>query len=300
MAYRLITTEADLSAYVDGLEHDGVTRIAMDFEGEFNLHRYGMHLCLIQVFDGQSCVIIDPLALADPRSVGRLTEHPEIDKVMFDPSSDLSLIQNSLLLTITRIIDLQIAAALAGLTRLSLDAVLESRLGIPSGGKKSSQRANWMRRPLSEKLLDYAASDVLHLLEVGEGLLGELQSHRLLEDFHRRNDAYQDKDYRIDRSTQHMKLKGAKGLRGEQRIFLKHFWRARDNRAQRLDVPPARIMDNPTLIAICRRPPRSLSEWRRLKGTDPSFHRMIEAFEHAKGAAEQEIRHYPGRQGRHG
>ena len=37
-------------------------RIAVDFEGEFNLHIYGEHLCLIQIFDGCDFYLIDPRA----------------------------------------------------------------------------------------------------------------------------------------------------------------------------------------------------------------------------------------------
>jgi ribonuclease D len=33
------------------MEQQGINTIAMDFEGEINLHIYGEHLCLIQVFD---------------------------------------------------------------------------------------------------------------------------------------------------------------------------------------------------------------------------------------------------------
>ena len=36
-----------------------INKIAMDFEGEFNLHSYGERLCLIQIYDGESYFIID-------------------------------------------------------------------------------------------------------------------------------------------------------------------------------------------------------------------------------------------------
>ncbi len=298
--YRMITAAEDLRAYLDHLERRGVDRVALDLEGEFNLHCYGMHLCLVQVYDGEECVLIDPLAMEDPRAVGLLTESPLMEKVVFDPSSDLSLLRNSLQLTITRIVDVRIAAAMLGLTRLSLDAVLETQMGIPAGGKKSSQKANWMRRPLPQKLLDYAATDVLHLLELEAVFRADLKSLGLLSEFEHRCDAYSRKDYRIDRSTQHLKTRGAGDLGPGQRTFLKHFWRARDTAARRMNVPPARIMENRTLVSISRRPPTSLPDWRHLEGTTRSFPRMVEDFDRARIAAEQEIRHTGSRRERSG
>ncbi len=54
------------------------------------------------------------------------------------------------------------------------------RLGA---GKGQFQRANWLRRPLSPALLDYAISDVLHLHGLADELLAELRQKGLLEEF---------------------------------------------------------------------------------------------------------------------
>ena len=62
MDYTIIDNGKDLLAKLD--QWNGLERIAVDFEGEFNLHIYGEHLCLIQVYDGKSYYIIDPRANA--------------------------------------------------------------------------------------------------------------------------------------------------------------------------------------------------------------------------------------------
>ena len=40
---------------------------------------------------------------------------------------------------------------------------------------KSSQKADWGRRPLSEKMLEYALNDVRYLLPMGEMIVAELR-----------------------------------------------------------------------------------------------------------------------------
>ena len=52
--YTLITTASALEALVSRWEEKGTLSVAMDFEEESNLHVYGEHLCIIQLFDGSS------------------------------------------------------------------------------------------------------------------------------------------------------------------------------------------------------------------------------------------------------
>ena len=68
-AYDLIHTDAELGRLVARLRDARVKRLAIDVEGENNLHRYGIHVALIQLFDGTRGYIVDPLALRDTASL---------------------------------------------------------------------------------------------------------------------------------------------------------------------------------------------------------------------------------------
>jgi ribonuclease D len=54
----------------------------MDFEAEFNLHVYGEHLCLIQVFDGEEFLLIDPMNI-DEKDLKSFLEMKSPVKVFF-------------------------------------------------------------------------------------------------------------------------------------------------------------------------------------------------------------------------
>ena len=67
--YDLIQTDAQLAHTIEGLRDARVKRLAIDVEGENNLHRYGIHVALIQLFDGARGYIVDPLSLQDTNTL---------------------------------------------------------------------------------------------------------------------------------------------------------------------------------------------------------------------------------------
>ena len=119
MAYRIFKDAASLDSYHQSLHSSGTTIIALDFEGEFNLHAYGETLCLIQIFDGENEIIIDPFDV--PRgAIKKILEDEKIMKIMWDASSDLSLVINGYDMTIKSILDLRPAADLLDLPKKRL------------------------------------------------------------------------------------------------------------------------------------------------------------------------------------
>ena len=64
----------------------GIISVAMDFEGEFNLHIYGEHLCLIQLFDGSSFFLADPFNLSEA-VLRTFFEEKDMEKIMGLPIS---------------------------------------------------------------------------------------------------------------------------------------------------------------------------------------------------------------------
>src|SRR5690606_36813222 len=72
------------------------------------------------------------------------------------------------------IFDTELAARRLGHNRVGLGAVVEDTLGITL--KKEHSAADWSTRPLPANWLEYAALDVVHLVDVRDALAEELQS----------------------------------------------------------------------------------------------------------------------------
>src|SRR5690606_34965561 len=72
------------------------------------------------------------------------------------------------------IFDTELAARLLGHDRVGLGAVVEDTLGITLA--KAHSAADWSTRPLPQSWLEYAALDVVHLVDVRDALAEELRA----------------------------------------------------------------------------------------------------------------------------
>jgi ribonuclease D len=252
MEYRKIDDGAALQAYVEQLKSEGIATIALDLEGEFNLHVYGERLCLIQVYDGRKAVIIDPLQMEND-ALKPLLEEEKLLKIMWDASSDISLLVNGYETTIRSVLDLRPAADILDFPRKDYASVLADVLGVETRKKKKFQQYNWLRRPIDEEAIQYAIDDVLHLFDLKDELIARLYSAGGLEDYFHRCLVVQNRDYRRTPGQRHKKMKGYRHLKRREKDLLKRLFNIRDSHARRLDMPPHNVIANPELMDLSRR-----------------------------------------------
>jgi ribonuclease D len=236
--YDLIQTDEGLARMVSRLADARVKRLAIDVEGENNLHRYGIHVALIQLFDGARGYIVDPLALQDPAHLKPLLENPPWELVWFDAGNDLLSFQHALGIKPAPILDLAVAARLLGKS-----GGLQSLTG--QGGSARSkdkfQRANWLRRPLSPALLDYAISDVMHLFSLSDALMKELEDKGLMEAFRTKNLETQNAERAWDPYANFTRIPGYNRLSRNDRRSAQVLWYARELYGRMHDMPPGNV-----------------------------------------------------------
>jgi len=135
--------------------------IALDTEFVRTNTFYG-RLGLIQLYDGITCYLIDPIKITAWESFCRLIEEPKNKTVFHSASEDLSLLQTCLKISPNNLFDSQVAGAFLGLGfSLSYQALVQLVLG--KHVEKDVTRSDWLARPLSLRQLEYAAEDVVHL-----------------------------------------------------------------------------------------------------------------------------------------
>lgn len=271
MNYTLIKSDEELTKHLATL--NGKERLAVDFEGEFNLHVYGEHLCLIQVYDGESYYIIDPRSQAlTAKGLEAFFSLP-VKKVWFDCQSDHSLVYKNYELKIENILDIRVMAKALGYDGNLLGLVKEY-LGIEvSINKKKNQQANWMRRPIDEELIEYALMDVKYLFQLEDILSSEVESKDLSAQVERQ----------MKRATEVKKPEPGYKRVGNWRHYseaekniVRHLYYARDSLAKRFNVPSARVMDKKRIIEFAKNPPRSMEMMRiRLSGESPRFRDLL-------------------------
>jgi hypothetical protein len=70
--------------------------------------------------------------------------------------------------------DTQIGARLLGARRFGLGDLVKEYFGVELS--KSSQKADWGKRPLSPKMIEYALNDVHYLLDMGDMIVSRLRN----------------------------------------------------------------------------------------------------------------------------
>ena len=138
-------------------------------------------LGLLQIADTNNCYLIDPLCISDWSPFAQLL-NLDIEFCIHSCSEDLNLLHTSISMMPREIFDSQLAAAFLGLGySLSYQGLVKLLLGeeIP----KDETRSDWLKRPLTDTQLQYAANDVSYLLALREALWEQLKSKDVLQWF---------------------------------------------------------------------------------------------------------------------
>ena len=250
IAYDYIGTDAELAALIRRLHDAKVTRLAIDVEGENNLHRYGIHVGLIQIFDGTRGFIVDPLANRDRSLLAALLENAPWTLVWFDAGNDLLSFQHAMGIRPSPILDLALAARMLGKT-----GGLHHFTGQAgsASAKDKFQRSNWLRRPLSCALLDYAISDVLHLLTLSDQLMADIESKGLREAFLARNLEQQNAVRVWNPLANFTRIPGYNRLSRPERRRARILWYSREYYGREHDVPPGMVASKLEMRSILDR-----------------------------------------------
>jgi len=265
----VITGAGQLASLIEQIE--STSRVAVDTEAD-SLHSYREKLCLLQISVPGSAAtgivdaggdqldlevgldhrsrsrdyIVDPLADIDLEPLRRALEPREI--VLHGADYDLRMLRRGLNLVTTRIFDTLIAARLLGIREFSLAALLKRYFGLEL--LKGSQKANWARRPLPERMAEYAINDVHYLLPLAQKLEAELdrcgRRQWLCQSCQRAIE--QAAEARTRSRDERWRIRGSGSLNGCSAAVLRALWQWREKEAETADRPPFHILRNEELL----------------------------------------------------
>ena len=124
-----------------------------------------MRLALLQVNDGEEVYLIDSILIKDPGEHVSFLFSDTVIKILHSCKEDLEAIYSWSRKEMTNIFDTQLANSfLGGDFTIGYQGLVEQELGINLN--KNETRSNWIRRPLSDSQLKYAALDVEYLIHL--------------------------------------------------------------------------------------------------------------------------------------
>ena len=126
---------------------------------------YRAELGLVQISDGETAWLLDPIAVKSYDPLLRMMKNPGILKLLHSGSEDMEVLQNAIGAIPEPLIDTQIACAMLGQPlQLGYHHALKWLFDVDID--KDQTRSNWCKRPLNERQLHYAAMDVVLLPEM--------------------------------------------------------------------------------------------------------------------------------------
>jgi ribonuclease D len=273
--HRWVDTQPEFDALIDHLCTE--PRFALDTE--FHRERtYFPKLALMQfATEAGQTSLVDPLAV-DLSSLRRLFASDAV-AVVHAAQQDLDVLTHSCGAVPGRLYDTQLASGFLGYSTPSLVSLLMAELKVIAA--KGDRLTDWLRRPLSDEQLLYAAADVDHLLALQDLLdaqIAELGRSQWVAE------ACEELRQRpvsgTDPSQAWLRIKDVRMLKPRARGVARAVSEWRERRAMSVDVPVRQILPDLAILGIAQRQPKNAHDLVQARGVEER---------HSKGNLGKEI-----------
>ena len=247
-----IDSEEDWSLFKNSVENENIVGIDTEFDWRTT---YLPILCLIQLSTKDRIFLLDCNNLKSFKNLKKILESDSIMKIFHSIRSDSTVLSNCLDISLENVFDIQQAEKV--LTQgeiLSYGAIVKKYKSISLD--KSETNSNWLRRPLSDKQISYAAEDVNYLIEIFY-----LQKKVLSNNEFQKALNFSNKESSLGKENLgklRLIKKKNKLSKREQEIFI---WResiAKDN-----NVPPNYIFKEKYISSLAKYSDKNKSEYRK-------------------------------------
>ena len=259
----MITTSAELLKFCQSLKGEPFVTVDTEFMRE---NTYWPQLCLVQVAGKDEAAAIDALAPGiDLAPLFDLMDAPETLKVFHAARQDVEIFYHLMGRVPAPLFDTQVAAMVCGFGDQVGYENLISKL-TKARIDKSSRFTDWSRRPLSDKQIAYALSDVTHLRDAYRKLAKQLEQNG--------REAWLESEMSILTSAstyegdpdQAFKRIKSRNPKPRVAVLLKELAAWREREAQRRDMPRNRVLRDDALLEIAHHAPKDPTELARTRG----------------------------------
>ena len=259
----LITQNQELSAFCAKMKKASFIAVDTEFLRE---KTYYPLLCLIQVSGNGHAAAIDPLAEGiDLKPFWDLLLDKNIKKVMHGCRQDLEIFYRELGKLPHNMIDTQIAAMVCGFgDSISYKGLVEH---YTNGSIDKAHRfTDWSLRPLSEKQIDYALSDVTYLEELYPKMMKDIEKTGRMGWISEEMDILLDENiYFTEPDEAWMRVK-TRIDKPKRLAVLREVAKWREQKAQDKDVPRGRLIRDDALIEIAATAPKTVEALKKVRG----------------------------------
>src|SRR5215470_19000189 len=264
----VIADSADLAGLCQRLSKAEYIAVDTEFMRD---KTYYPQLCLVQIAGPDEAAAIDTLAPGiDLKPMFDLLVAPPVIKVFHAARQDIETFFHIARTIPTPLVDTQVAAMVCGFG----DAVSYENLAAKLAGAridKSSRFTDWAHRPLTDRQLQYALSDVTHLRPTYEHLKRRLaktgRADWVAEEMAVLTDPA---TYRLEPREAWRRIK-FRSDKPRMLAVLREVAAWREEEAQRRDLPRNRVLRDETLCEIAAHAPTDVEHLARCRGLSRSI-----------------------------
>lgn len=261
--HRLITTTQELETACQEFASLDYVTVDTEFIRE---KTYYPKLCLVQVAGPDRAVAIDPLAEGmDLTPLFHLLSNNRVLKVLHAAKQDIEIFFKLMGTVPKPLYDTQIAAMVCGYgEQVGYEALVNTL--VNNQLDKASRYTDWEQRPLTQRQVDYAIDDVVHLRGVYEILSRRIEDQGRQEWIAEEMARMQDDDqYRINPDEIWRRLK----YKNRTPAYLNQLravaaWRERT--AQLKDIPRGRLLKDEIVLQIAAMAPHTMEDLAQVRG----------------------------------
>ena len=257
MTHQLIETDTALVEVLDRHASDNFVAVDTEFRRR---DTFFPQVALLQLCWRKDAYLIDPTKVFNFGPVVELLSNPQVIKLIHSPSEDLEVFDRWLQVLPSPLFDTQRALAVLGRGfGLGYRAMVEMFTG--DAISKGETTSDWLKRPLTDRQLSYAALDVTYLRQIGEELYDACrESQRLswvLEDTAR---------LKLGGRGPAAKFKSAWKMSLREQALLSRLIDWREEEARRLDRPRSWVVPDKVLVTLAKRQPMHLAQLSSVDG----------------------------------
>ena len=289
---KVIEKTADLAAVCASLRDSEFVTVDTEF---MRSNTYWPKLCLIQIGGPDDAWAIDPLAEGlSMEPFIELMANEKVLKVLHAARQDMEIFLHDFGALPVPIFDTQVAAMVAGFGDSVGYETLVNHF-TKARVDKSSRFADWARRPLTSKQVQYALGDVIHLRDIYKGLAKVLAKNG------RESWLTEEMNVLMDPATYVVQPEDA-WLRLKPKSSNRRFMACvqavaewREHRAQKIDVPRNRVVRDDVVLEIAAHPPTNMDELRAVRGLADNLARgqigesLLKALDDARALPEDQL-----------
>ena len=264
MKYDRVTTDAQLAELCDRLS--GVPTIAIDTEF-VSEHSYRPQLCLVQVAAAGRLAVIDTMELREIAPFWKFLSEGDHQTVVHAGREEVGFSLTSIGVPQANLFDLQVAAGLIGLEYPAGYSSLVQKL-LGQTPQKGETRTDWRKRPLSDRQLQYALTDVIYLEPMRDRIRERLQRLGRTAWMDTEMTAWLDDvvaGYRRDRWR---RTSGISGLSARAKALVREIWQWRESEAERRDIPVRRVLRDDLIVELAKRQSDDVDVIRNIRGLE--------------------------------